>query len=200
MKKKLVTICLVLFHYYQVFAQDKIYKKDGEIIKCTITDILDEKVFYKLLDAANDNTQEILKSNIDIIKYVDGKIEDYSNIKPESNKTETNSGSNKFDRNSEEFVNYANSIAKQVGEDILRKCAGRYDNANTSVYFDAVYKDPYSEEISIPIRVSYQKGAESNDRFIKGAIKIRKDGSKTWVYQDSQNILFTGCAKEYIFR
>jgi len=61
MKKKLVTICLVLFHYYQVFAQDKIYKKDGEIIKCTITDILDEKVFYKLLDAANDNTQQILK-------------------------------------------------------------------------------------------------------------------------------------------
>jgi hypothetical protein len=200
MSKNLITVCVSLMLTCFAYAQDKIYKKDGEVLKCNITDVLDEKVFYKLIEG-NDVTQEILKANIDIIKYADGKMEDYSSIKAEPKKVETSSGgANKFDRNSDEFVNYANSIAKQVGEEILRKCAGRYDNSNTSVYFDAVYKDPYSEEISIPIRISYQKGFESNDRFIKGAIKIRRDGSKIWVYQDSQNILFTGCAKEYIFK
>ncbi|HWY37243.1 MAG TPA: hypothetical protein VNY73_01700, partial [Bacteroidia bacterium] len=170
------------------------------IIKCKITDILDDKVFYKLL-SGDDMTKEIKKSEIDLIKYADGKTEDYSAVKEEkSSVTGSSGGGEKFDRNSEEFVNYANSIAKQVGESLLRECAGKYDNAFTSVYFDACFKDPFTSEITIPIRVSYIKGAEQKERFIKGMIKIKKDGAKEWIFQDSQNIVFTGCAKKYVFK
>ena len=201
MKKQLLTLAFATLALFG-FSQDKIYKRDGEIIKCKVTDILDEKVFYKAIEG-DDITKEIKKSEIDLIKYSDGKTEDYSSVKKEekgSSSSASSGGGEKWDRNSDEFVNYANSLAKQVGEALLRDCAGRYDNANTSVYFDACFKDPYSGEIAIPIRISYQKGAEGNDRFIKGMIKISKDGAKTWVYQDSQHIMFTGCAKKFVFK
>ncbi len=198
-KKIVVTLVFITLALYG-FSQDKIYRKDGEIIKCKITDILDEKVFYKAIEG-DDLTKEIKKSEIDLIKYSDGKTEDYSSVKKEEKGSSSGSGGGeKWDRNSEEFVNYANSLAKQVGESLLRECAGRYDNANTSVYYDACYKDPYTGEIGIPIRITYQKGAEGNDRFIKGMIKITKEGAKTWIFQDSQKIMFTGCAKKYVFK
>lgn len=197
MLKQVATIAFILLAF-GVFSQDKIYKKSGEIIKCKVTDILDEKVFYKAL-SGDDLTQEILKSDIDLIKYEDGKTEDYSAIKNESAGSGSDGGK-KFDRNAEEFVNYATSLAKQIGESLLRECAGRYDNANTSVYFDACYKDPYSGEILIPIRVSYSKSAEGNERFIKGAIKIKPDGKKEWMFQDSQNIKFSSCARNFIIK
>jgi len=197
---RLFSALIFLLLFSSAFCQDRIYKRDGDIIKCKITDILDDKVFYKLIEG-DDVTKEIVKSNIDLIKYEDGKMEDYSAYNKEGSNVGNNTDkSAKFDRNSDEFVNYANSLAKQVGEDILRKCANNYANASTSVYFDACYKDPYSEEITIPIRIAYQKGALANDRYIKGSIKVKKDGSKTWVYQDSQNVVFSGCAKEYIFK
>src|ERR1035437_1576902 len=103
--KKIILTLVFLGLAFLGFSQDKIYKRDGECIKCKVTDILDETVFYKAAEG-DDRTKEIKKSEIDLIKYADGKTEDYSSIKKEEKKSGGSASGDKgekFDRNSEEF-------------------------------------------------------------------------------------------------
>ncbi len=168
------------------FAQDKIYKKEGGIIECKITDVVDEKVFYKGADG-NGVTKEIKKSEIDIIKYDGGKVVDYSVADTTKRIKEETKPEKKFDRNSDEFVNYANSLARQMSQSILLKMAGRVENSSVAVYFDSVYKDMMTGEINIPIIIKYEKYNALNNGFIKGTIKVKPDGSKVWVFENAGN-------------
>ena len=173
----LVNLCL--------FAQDKIYKKSGGIIECKITDILEDKVFYKALNS-DDLTKEMKKADIDIIRYANGKMEDYSAIGAEKNEVNKESKKeDKFDRNSEDFVGFANALARQMSESILLKMAGKVENSSVAVYYDSVYKDVANGDINIPIKITYEKYNALNNGFIKGTIKVKSDGSKVWVFENA---------------
>ena len=79
MKTKLLLVLLLSFVYSISFSQDKIYKKGGEIIKVTVTEVGTGEVKYKLYEKANGPVYVIDKSKILKIEFEDGHTESYLN-------------------------------------------------------------------------------------------------------------------------
>ena len=180
--RKIILVLIFAGKASLFIAQDKIYKKSGGIIVCKITDVLDDKMFYTLPDN-NAGTTEIYKSEIDMVRYANGKMEDYSSIV--SKKEIVKKKDEEFDRNSKEFVDFANGLAHQMAQQILIKMAGKVENSSVAVYFDSVFKDPTNGTINIPIKISYEKYNALNNGFIKGTIKVEKDGNRLWVFENA---------------
>ena len=80
--KKVYLFFLAMFFYGVVFAQDKIYKKDGEVIEAKVTEIGSDELKYKIFNDQNGPTYSLEKDLILKVVYENGRIESYqSNLK-----------------------------------------------------------------------------------------------------------------------
>jgi len=77
--KKLLSIItfLMLFSVGASFAQDKIYKKGGEVLKVKITEIGVDEIKYKLFDDKDGPAYTVEKDRIVKIIYQNGRIETF---------------------------------------------------------------------------------------------------------------------------
>lgn len=196
--KYLLTLCCILLTVYG-YSQDNIFKKDGTEIKAKVTDILDDVIKYKKFDNPDGPTYSIATKDVTKIKYANGSEEVYNATvendyaaKPE---TKTSNG-DKFDVEDEQQVKQVEAIAKEAGETILARCANKLEFSTTEVYFDGVYRDQFTKELVIPIKITWQtKMTGSDSRWIRGTVKVTPAGSKTWHYQNDSGGMFRGCAK-----
>lgn len=195
--KGLMTLVLSLLTISCVFAQDKLYKKDGNCIHCKIDEVNDDYVKYKKTDNLTGPSYTVKVADITKITFENGSEETFNKTEETQEGQEKQNG---FDRNSEEFVNYATALAKTTGDALVKRCANNVDNSTTEVYYDSVIKDPVTGEILIPIRISWDKGWTNEKRWIKGSIKVAANGTKTWTYQSDSGIIFSGCAKMFTFQ
>ncbi len=194
-KKTTLFTFIVLFHL-AVFGQDKLFLKDGSSLKVKITDRIDDKVMYKMWDDQSGSEKEIMTSKLELIKFADGKTESFEEVKEEKKSSSSGNTSAEFDRNDEKFVSYANAVCKEIGDKLMKKCAKNYQNARTEPMFDGIYKDQFTGEVSIPVKITWDNNWNTNERWIKGAIKVSSAGKK-WDFTDSQGILFKSCAKDF---
>jgi hypothetical protein len=145
---------------------------DGKVIKDT-----KDAISYTL--AGNDLINSIQKKDIDLIKFENGKIEDLTLAQKDDEYAITNE--NKlFDsrKNTDEFKNYINSIARETTASILKNIPGKIDNASYNIYFDLITFDAKNEEIDVPIKILYEKYLAINNGFVQATIKILHDGKR----------------------
>jgi len=84
--KKLIYLSLALFFvsFSSALAQDKIYKKGGEVIEAKIIEIGVDEIKYRLFDVAEGPVYTIEKDRILKVVYDNGRVETYqSNFKDE---------------------------------------------------------------------------------------------------------------------
>ncbi len=79
MKKFNLLILLALFLSLHTFAQDKIYKKNGEVIEATIVEIGETEIKYKLFNDLNGPTYVLDKDRLKKTVYKNGREETYFN-------------------------------------------------------------------------------------------------------------------------
>jgi hypothetical protein len=161
---------------------------------------------YKKSDNPDGPTYSIAVKDVAKVKYKNGS-EDVFTSTPSSKEdkkstsetpSSTEGGSkNSFDINDENTIRKVEALAKYAGESILSKCTGKVDNSTTEVFYDGVFQDDATKEITIPIKVSWQpKNSISGDRkWVRGVIKVQADGRKIWTYQNDSGGWFGGCAK-----
>lgn len=75
--KKIYLSILVMFFAAAVFAQDKIYKKDGEIIEAKVIEIGSDELKYKLFRDQEGPTYALDKDRILKVIYQNGRTETY---------------------------------------------------------------------------------------------------------------------------
>jgi hypothetical protein len=76
MKKILLFICAFLFTAH-LFAQDKIYKLKGDVIKAKVIEIGVDEIKYKLFDSPDGPIYVVDKSSLNRIEFADGRVEKY---------------------------------------------------------------------------------------------------------------------------
>lgn len=193
-----------MFFVATIYSQDIIVKKDGSIIKAKITDVEEENVKYKKFENPDGPSYTVTKANIISITYANGEVEKFSSSEPkkEEEKKDESSDVNSSDNpllNDENMKKTIEGIAKDVGEQLMRNCAnGKVDNSTTEIYWDAVYRDAISKEITISIRTSWKpKFTDGQGKWVKGKILVAEGGAKKWVYQNDNGLMFSGCAKGF---
>lgn len=192
-----------------ISAQDMIVKKDGAIVKAKITEVGEESIKYKKSDNPDGPTYSISKDNITSINYANGEVEKFADATKKVEKKE-NEDEDKQEEGEEkpkknEILDDPNikktveSIARDVGEQLLRSCAnGKIDNSTTEVYWDQTFKDAISKEINIAIKTSWKpKWTDGGGKWIKGKIIVGSDGKKRWVYQNDSGLTFSSCPKGF---
>jgi len=203
MKKIFLFFCLL--YVATSYSQDIIVKKDGSIIKAKITDVEEENIKYKKFENPDGPSYTVAKANIISITYANGEVEKFASSEPkkeeekkEEEKKEENSSENPL-LNDENMKKTIEGIAKDVGEQLMRNCAnGKVDNSTTEIYWDAVYRDAISKEITISIRTSWKpKFTDGQGKWVKGKILVSEGGAKKWVYQNDNGLMFSGCAKGF---
>jgi hypothetical protein len=203
MKKIFLFFCLL--YVVTSYSQDIIVKKDGSIIKAKITDVEEENIKYKKFENPDGPSYTVAKANIISITYANGEVEKFASSEPkkeeekkEEEKKEENSSENPL-LNDENMKKTIEGIAKDVGEQLMRNCAnGKVDNSTTEIYWDAVYRDAISKEITISIRTSWKpKFTDGQGKWVKGKILVSEGGAKKWVYQNDNGLMFSGCAKGF---
>src|SRR6218665_3176204 len=154
---KLLLFCLCFF-CAGMQAQDMIVKKDGSILKGKIMEVSEESVKYKKADNPDGPMYTISKENILSINYANGEVEKLDKQPAKKAKSEDDefADEGKEKRNpildDEQMKRTIEGIAKDVGEQLLRSCAnGKVDNSSTEIYWDAVFKDAITNELSIAI-------------------------------------------------
>lgn len=75
--KKLYILLIIFCIAGSAFAQDKIYKKDGEIIEVKITEIGTDEIKYKLFTESDGPTYSLDKDRILKVIYENGRVESY---------------------------------------------------------------------------------------------------------------------------
>jgi hypothetical protein len=75
--KKIFFLVLVIFFTTQLFAQDKIYKLKGTVIKAKVIEIGTDEIKYKLYDNPDGPVYVVDKSTLNRIEYADGRVEKY---------------------------------------------------------------------------------------------------------------------------
>lgn len=84
--KKVIFFSLVIFLCSYVFAQDRIYKLKGTVIKAKVIEIGIEEIKYRLFDKPDGPIYVVDKSNLNRIEFFDGTVEKYkSNFKDPEN-------------------------------------------------------------------------------------------------------------------
>jgi len=199
MKTFSLTIFLTSWCFLILHAQDVIIKTNLSEIQAKVTEITDEFAKYKKWDNPDGPLYTLSLKEIAKIKYQNGSEEVYNQpiISDEVEyREESVAMADKFDIENENMVKQIEAIAKNAGTIILSRCSFRADNTTTEVYFDGVYKDEFSKELVIPIRVSWQPANISGDKkWIKGIIKVGPSGKKTWQYQSDGGRFVGNCAK-----
>jgi hypothetical protein len=211
MKKTVKQMLLILgLTISTLHAQDIIVKKDGSIIKGKVAEIGEENVKYHKFDNPDGPLYTVSTSNISSINYENGKVEKFAgggDTPAASSETSSNSESSSSSEtpksgsilDNEELKRSLEGIAKDIGEQLIRNCAsGKVDNSTTEVYWDGVIKDPFTEEIAVPIIAKWKpKWTDGTGKWIKGKILIDKQGNRKWVYQNNSGLLFADCAKTF---
>ncbi len=198
--KFLRVACLFFCISATAFSQDVLTKTDGSTVTIKIVEVDETTIKYKKSDNPDGPTYSIAVKDVAKVKYKNGS-EDVFTSKPAESKEETKSSSdheskNSFDINDENTVRKVEALAKYAGESILSKCTGKVDNSTTEVFYDGVFQDDATKEITIPIKVSWQPKNISGDRkWVRGVIKVQNDGKKIWTYQNDSGGWFGGCAK-----
>ena len=208
MKRFNLTILLALFSSNVFFAQDIIYKLDGSEIKANVTDILDDNVKYKKFDNPDGPTYSISTANIEKIKYENGSIDKFAGDNSKSDKNESSpektvseGGSDvKSALDDEDFKRQIEGMAKEAGEQVMHSCTNKADNYSTEIYWDGVYKNSITNEITIPIRVKWDNAFKQGDRWVRGTVKISSSGSRVWTYQNDSGFIGSGCAQKFRFK
>lgn len=183
----------------QLKAQDVLYFNDDRDLKVKVIEITDAAVKYKKFDNQDGPSYSANINDVKKVKYKNGSedvfehkakpaAEEPAEIKPASD-------GKKFDPNDPDTNDMLQAIAKNAGDKLLSRCTGKVDNSTTEIFFDQIYKDEFSGEINLPIIIKWDKGLANKQRWIKGIVKIDKQGKKTWMYQNDSGILFSGCAK-----
>lgn len=200
---RLLFVCAFALAANLLKAQDVITLSDDREIQAKVLEVTDQAVKYKKFDNQDGPTYSATLKEVKKIKYKNGSEDVFNQStgdKPKSegtsdaNKTSLSNGK-KFDINDTETAEMVEAIAKNAGDKLLSRCSGHVDNSTTEVFYDQVYKDEFSGEVNIPIIVKWDKGLTNKQRWIKGIIKIDKEGNKKWFYQNDSGILFSGCAK-----
>ena len=201
MLKKTYCIVILLMITGTIFSQDIIVLKDGREVKAKVVDIGDKVIKYKKFDNLEGPSYSVETTEITKIKYKNG-TEDVFNAEkaPAADKEPAAEEgpsifTGKFDIEDEATHDYLEGVAKNAGARILEKCAGRVDNYTTEIYWDQVYRDEITKEINVSIIVKWEKGLEGKQRWVRGVVKLDKNGKKLWSYQGDGGITFSGCAK-----
>jgi hypothetical protein len=197
---KQLTILPLLLLSLSAFSQDVISKKDGTELKVKVTEVTDEAIKYKKFENLDGPTYSLETAKIVKIKYENGSEENYA---PAENKTNTTQAASTNGEKPAKLINDPNfkrqveAIAKDAGEQVLESCSGSKDNAGTDIYWDGVYKDINTGDITVPIRVWWNKkwAPDGNRRSIRGKVIVYTTGKKKWVYQSAEGVSFTGCAE-----
>jgi hypothetical protein len=87
---KLILVLLFTFLSLQVISQDLIYKKNGEIIKATITENFLKSITYKIPSEIGNHNHYLSVSAIDSIVFRNGKTTKFSGTNLPHNKSEIN--------------------------------------------------------------------------------------------------------------
>ncbi|MGH2645913.1 MAG: hypothetical protein ACRDE8_00030, partial [Ginsengibacter sp.] len=75
--KKTFILLLVSFFAVKVFAQDKIYKLRGPVIKAKVIEIGTDEIKYRLYDSPDGPIYVVDKSSLNRIEFADGRTEKY---------------------------------------------------------------------------------------------------------------------------
>ena len=75
--KKIILLSLLVLFVAQIFAQDKIYKLKGAVIKAKVLEIGTDEVKYKLFDKPDGPIYVVDKSALNKIEFADGSVEKY---------------------------------------------------------------------------------------------------------------------------
>ena len=86
-KIKILGLLLFLLLTNYAYSQDIIFKLDGTEIQCKVIEITFTEIKYQLIDQPNGPIRSISKNNTFLIKYDDGKIENFK-IESNNNKIE----------------------------------------------------------------------------------------------------------------
>ncbi len=87
MKKTIFASFFVLFITTLLFAQDNIQPKNGSSFKAKIKEISKTEVKYLMIDNLDGPMYILPLTDIDFIKYENGKIENYTHLKPQTEPT-----------------------------------------------------------------------------------------------------------------
>lgn len=75
--KKIIFLLLIITCTSQLFAQDKIYKLRGAVIKAKVIEIGTDEIKYKLYDSPDGPVYVVDKSSLNRIEFADGRVEKY---------------------------------------------------------------------------------------------------------------------------
>ena len=75
--KKILLIITVLFLAFHVSAQDKIYKKKGNVIEAKVIEIGTDEIKYYLTSSPDGPVYVVDKSSLNRIEFSDGRVEKY---------------------------------------------------------------------------------------------------------------------------
>lgn len=197
---KQLTILPLLLLSLSGISQDLISKKDGTVLKVKVTEVTDEAIKYKKFENLDGPTYTLETGKIAKIKYENGSEENYAPVETQTTTTQapTSNGEKPAKLiNDPNFKRQVEAIAKDAGEQVLESCSGSKDNYGTDIYWDGVYKDVNTGDITVPIRVWWNKkwAPDGNRRAIKGKVIVYTNGNKKWVYQSAEGVTFTGCAE-----
>lgn len=205
--KYILLICTFVASFATIKAQDLIAKKDGTIIKAKVLEIGEESIKYKKIDNPDGPSYTVSKENVISINYASGEVEKFSSSeapkKKEKEEEDEFAGEEKSKPNpileDDNLKKTVESTAKDVGEQLIRNCAnGKVDNSSTEVYWDGVFKDAITKELVIPIITKWKpKFTDGQGKWVKGKILIGSEGSRKWVYQNDNGLMFSGCAKGF---
>jgi hypothetical protein len=182
------------------FSQDVITKKDGTTLKVKVTEVTEEVIKYKKFENLEGPSYTLETGKILKIKYENGSEETYAPVEnqvPPSQPAASNGEKPVKLINDPNFKRQVEAISKDAGEQLLENCSFSKDNSGTDIYWDGVYKDTQTGDITIPIRVWWNKkwAPDGNKKSIRGKVIVYTNGKKKWVYQSAEGVTFTGCAE-----
>ncbi len=193
--KFLFTTAAMIILSTTAYCQDVITKTDGSTLKVKVTDIEEAVIKYKKFDNLEGPSYSLSKNDVAKITYTNGSVDKFSE-EAEAKPTSSGSNSGKLDLEDENTIRQIEALAKNAGESVLAKCSGKVDNATTEIFYDGVFKDDFTHELVIPIKVTWQPRNISGDsKWIRGTVKIAPDGKRTWTYQNDSGGWFGGCAR-----
>lgn len=75
--KKIIFSIVAFFCVTNLFAQDKIYKKNGPVINAKVIEIGPDEIKYKLTDSPDGPVYVVEKASLKSITFADGRVEKY---------------------------------------------------------------------------------------------------------------------------
>ncbi len=141
--KKIIFFLLITLFTTQLFAQDKIYKLKGTVIKAKVIEIGTDEIKYKLFDSPDGPIYVVDKSTLNRIEYADGRVE-------------------KYKLSYKDPQNYEGQLSKAIKINFLSPLLGY-----TQVSFEKSVSPLKSYELGIGI-IGAGKNYQINDYYING--------------------------------